>query len=79
MLEREDDELADGTGMHLVKALLALNKYKDPNDPKPLVEVVVMSRNSPETGVRVFQLIFALGNFRSVDTRLQVVSRWSPT
>lgn len=57
MLEREDDELADGTGMHLVKALLALNKYKNSDDPKLLVEVVVMSRNSPETGVRVFNNI----------------------
>jgi 5'-nucleotidase len=38
--------------MPLVKALLALNKYMKLGD-KPLVEVVVMSRNSPETGVRV--------------------------
>jgi 5'-nucleotidase len=57
MLAREDDPLADGTGMHLVKALLALNKYKAPEDSKPLVEVVVMSRNSPETGIRVFNNI----------------------
>lgn len=57
MLEREEDELADGTGMHLVKALLALNKYQKSDDPKPLVEVVVMSRNSPETGVCVFNNI----------------------
>ena len=57
MLEREEEVLADGTGMHLVKALLALNKYKVTDDPKPLVEVVVMSRNSPETGVRVFNNI----------------------
>lgn len=58
MLEREDDPLEDGTGMPLVKALLGLNKYqKDSSNGTPLVEVVVMSRNSPETGIRVFNNI----------------------
>ncbi|MEZ2294980.1 5'-nucleotidase [Variovorax sp. RCC_210] len=57
MLQREDEKLEDGTGMPLVKALLALNKYKTDENSKPLVEVVVMSRNSPETGVRVFNNI----------------------
>lgn len=57
MLTREGDSLADGTGMPLVKALLALNKYKKNGDTKPLVEVVVMSRNSPKTGVQVFNNI----------------------
>lgn len=56
MLEREDDPLEDGTGMPLVKALLELNKYQ-PEGEAPLVEVVVMSRNSPETGLRVLQNI----------------------
>jgi 5'-nucleotidase len=56
MLEKENDPLEDGTGMPLVKALLELNKYKNEGD-NPLVEVVVMSRNSPETGVRVFNNI----------------------
>ena len=56
MLERENEPLADGTAMPLVKALLALNKHKRDGET-PLVEVVVMSRNSPETGVRVFNNI----------------------
>ncbi|MCK5831275.1 MAG: 5'-nucleotidase [Methylococcales bacterium] len=56
MLEREGETLEDGTGMPLVKALLELNKYQ-PKDEAPLVEVVVMSRNSPETGIRVLQNI----------------------
>ncbi len=56
MLERENDPLDDGTGMPLVKALLELNKYQ-PENEAPLVEVVVMSRNSPETGIRVLQNI----------------------
>ncbi len=55
-LEHEDDPLDDGTGMPLVRALLDLNQHKKEGDP-PLVEVVVMSRNSPETGVRVLRNI----------------------
>jgi len=56
MLERENEPLEDGTGLPLVKALLHLNKYQ-PVDEPPLIEVVVMSRNSPETGIRVLQNI----------------------
>jgi 5'-nucleotidase len=56
MLERENDPLDDGTGMALIKALLKLNQHRRENDP-PLVEVVVMSRNSPETGIRVLHNI----------------------
>jgi 5'-nucleotidase len=59
MLERESEPLRDGTGMALVRALLALNRHAQ--DGKPLVEVVVMSRNSPETGVRVFNNIRSRG------------------
>ena len=47
MLEHESEELEDGTGMPLVKALLNLNKHQKDGEP-PIVEVVVMSRNSPE-------------------------------
>lgn len=62
MLERENDPLLEGTGMPLIKALLELNKYSDDKTAEsPLVEVVVMSRNSPETGVRVFNNIRKLG------------------
>jgi len=57
MLKRENEPLKDGTGMPLVKALLDLNKYKKEKDKNPLVEVVVMSRNSPETGIQVFNNI----------------------
>ncbi|ROS05318.1 5'-nucleotidase [Sinobacterium caligoides] len=57
MLESEDAPLADGTAMPLVKALLDLNQYCSPGGGEPLVEVVVMSRNSPETGIRVFNNI----------------------
>lgn len=60
MLERESEPLRDGTGMALVRALLGLNRYAE-SDQKPLVDVVVMSRNSPETGVRVFNNIRSRG------------------
>lgn len=56
MLAREQVPLDDGTGMPLVKALLKLNEHQPEGSP-PLIEVVVMSRNSPETGLRVFQNI----------------------
>ena len=55
MLEPEDEPLADGT-VPLVKALLELNRHKADGEA-PLVQVVVMSRNSPETGVRVLKNI----------------------
>ncbi len=56
MLARENERLDAGTGMPLVEALLKLNKYKSKSE-SPLVEVVVMSRNSPETGVMVLNNI----------------------
>ena len=52
-LENEDVLLEPGTAFHLVKSLLELNKLAN----KKIVEVVVMSRNSPETGVRVLNSI----------------------
>ncbi len=56
MLERENELLKDGTGMPLVKALLDLNRFQ-PKGESPLIEVVVMSRNSPETGIQVLNNI----------------------
>ena len=52
-LENEDEPLVPGTAFHLVQSLLQLNKQAE----KQIVEVVVMSRNSPETGVRVLNSI----------------------
>lgn len=56
MLKHEDIPLEPGTGFPLVSALLGLNQYKLPNE-SPLVEVVVMSKNSPDTGLRVLNSI----------------------
>ena len=49
-LQHEDDVLDKGTAFPLVQAMLKLNKDRE----EPIVEVVVMSRNSPETGLRIF-------------------------
>jgi len=60
MLEHEDVLLDEGIAYPLVKALLDLNKYQE-NENSPLVEVVIMSRNSPDTGIRVLNTIRKLG------------------
>jgi len=56
MEEREEESLEPGTGFHLVEALLSLNQFQ-PENETPLLDIVVMSRNSPETGIRVFHNI----------------------
>jgi len=52
-LENEQEVLEKGTAFALVEALLHLNTLSE----KKLVEVIVMSRNSPDTGLRVFNSI----------------------
>ncbi len=56
MQERENEPLSPGAGYPLVEALLNINRFGAADEP-PLVEVVVMSRNSPETGLRVLKNI----------------------
>jgi len=60
--------LKEGTGFHIIKALLNLNKFA--NDGQRLVEVIVMSKNSPETGLRVLNSInyYGLDIIRSAFT-----------
>lgn len=57
MLAHEDEPLSEGTGYPLVKALLDLNRYLADDSSEPLVEVVIMSRNSPDTGLRALNTI----------------------
>ncbi|MFL9924321.1 5'-nucleotidase [Herbaspirillum lusitanum] len=52
--EHENDALTPGTAFPLVKALLKLN---DLIPERRLVEVVVISRNTPDTGLRAFNAI----------------------
>lgn len=54
-LENEDVVLEKGTAFPLIQALLNLNLHVEKNNP--IVEIVVMSRNSPETGTRVLKSI----------------------
>ncbi|HET9852955.1 MAG TPA: 5'-nucleotidase [Candidatus Limnocylindrales bacterium] len=56
-LEREREQLAPGTGFALVKAFLAINEKAG----RPLIDVVLISRNSAESGLRVFNSIEAYG------------------
>ncbi|MFZ3076063.1 5'-nucleotidase [Psychrobacter glacincola] len=63
MVERENDPLSIGAGYPLIKALLNLNKQSnqstalDPNIETPLVEVVIVSKSSPDTGIQVLNAI----------------------
>ncbi|WP_350562743.1 5'-nucleotidase [Psychrobacter sp. CAL346-MNA-CIBAN-0220] len=65
MAVRENDPLAIGAGYPLIKALLNLNNHCsqtvdteiDINIETPLVEVVVVSKSSPDTGIQVLNAI----------------------
>ncbi len=52
--EREDETLQPGVAFELVRKLLALN---DDGMDHPGVEVILMSRNSADTGLRIFNSI----------------------
>lgn len=52
-LDHEDEILQPGTAFPLVQGLLSLNE----RNQERLVEVIIMSRNSPDTGLRVFNSI----------------------
>ena len=53
-VEREDVPLAPGVAFNLVRKLLALNGLAPVN---PHVEVILLSRNSADTGLRIFNSI----------------------
>ena len=52
--EHENEMLIPGNGFPLVKALLGLNAK---SAERRLVEVIIMSRNSPDLGIRIFKSI----------------------
>ncbi len=66
--ERENELLEPGIAFPLVKKLLALNEGSDANSPR--VEVILLSRNSSDTGLRIFNSIehFGLKITRAVFT-----------
>ena len=55
--EHENDQLARGVAFPFVKRLLSFNRSPDDSP----VEVVLLSRNDPDTGLRVFNSIHAYG------------------
>ncbi|MEU3777699.1 5'-nucleotidase [Streptomyces sp. NPDC032472] len=57
--EHVDDVLAKGVAFPFVRRLLSLNDLSDKADP--LVEVIILSRNDPDTGMRVMRSIKAHG------------------
>ena len=57
--EHVDDQLAPGVAFGFVRRLLSLNDLGPPDDPP--VEVMVLSRNDPDTGRRVMRSIASHG------------------
>lgn len=53
-IEHEDEILAPGYGFALVQKFLAINE-RSPDDP--LVEIILLSQNSADTGLRIFNSI----------------------
>ena len=53
-IEHEDEILAPGDGFALVKKFLAI---KGNNPDEPLVEIILLSQNSADTGLRIFNSI----------------------
>lgn len=56
-VQNENTPIEKGTAYSLIKGLLKLNESFD----EPIVEVIVMSRNTPESGLRIFNTIDKLG------------------
>ena len=57
-IKNEDKALKPGVGFELVRAFLRLNEH---SAERRLVEVIVMSRNSPDTSLRIFNSIERYG------------------
>ncbi|MEU1284514.1 5'-nucleotidase [Kitasatospora sp. NPDC005856] len=57
--EHLTDTLEPGVAFPFVRRLLSLNDLAEPDDP--LVEVIVLSRNDPDTGLRVMRSIQSHG------------------
>jgi len=75
-IEHEDVVLEPGVAFGLVRKLLALNEDRD----NPRVEVILLSRNSADTGLRVFNSIehYGLGITRAAFTNGASPYRYVP-
>ena len=56
--EHQDNVLKPGVAFPFIRRLLSLNSADDPDKP---VEVILLSRNDPDTGLRVFNSIQSYG------------------
>lgn len=76
-VEREEEVLQPGLAFPLVEKLLSLN---EPHPEQPSVEVILLSRNSADTGLRVFNSIqhYQLAITRAAFTRGQSPYRYVP-
>src|SRR5512135_1792345 len=74
-IEHEDEILAPGPAFALATKLLRLNRL-----PKQYVEVILLSRNSADTGLRVFNSIkhYGLDLSRAAFTKGEPTSRYVP-
>jgi 5'-nucleotidase len=65
-IAHEDDPLSPGPAFYMIKKLLSLNA----GQPQPMVEIVLLSRNSADTGLRIFNSIahYQLNMTRAVFT-----------
>ena len=66
-IEHENDPLEEGPAFQLVKAFLRLNKPGE----KKMVEVIITSKNSPDTSLRIFK---SVQNYGLDITRAALVS-----
>ena len=75
-MARENDLLGEGIAFPLVRKLLRLN---DPAPAQPRVEVILLSRNSADTGLRIFNSIehYGLQIARAVFTGGASTSPWN--
>src|SRR5205814_2299724 len=74
-IEHEDELLAPGPAFTLAKKMLRLNRPE-----KQYVEVILLSRNSADTGLRVFNSIkhYGLDISRAAFTKGEPTSRYVP-
>ena len=74
--EREDEILAPGIAFPLVRKLLALNAAAPAGEEQvPRVEVILLSRNSSDTGLRIFNSI----QHHGLDIRRATFTSGAPT
>jgi 5'-nucleotidase len=71
--DREEVLLSPGIAFPLVKKLLALNST--PSDDAPKVEVILISRNSADTGLRIFNSI----QHHGLDVKRAIFTSGAPT